>query len=111
MCCSMIQLSVNFTKTSARATGRSLRGQSSGKCWPWRSGFFGPQSSGAIVAAVHSFAVWYGTTACVHVPSHSRRNVSVSPGAEAQLARQHNTPGHSFHQLRRWGVRISPRLV
>ena len=75
MCCSMMQLSVNFIRTSASAIGRSLRGHGCGNCCPG-SGFFGPQSSGAIVAAVQSFAVWCGTTACVHVPIHSRNTAN-----------------------------------
>ena len=70
--------------------------------------FFGPQSSGARVAAVQSFAVWYGTTACVHVLIHSRNTAGppVRPmaamSAFRQLCCQHNTPGRAFHQLRRW---------
>ena len=71
MRCSITQLSVNFIKTSARTMGQSLREQGCGNCCPG-SGFFGPQSCGAIVAAVHSFAVRCGTIACVHVPIHSR---------------------------------------
>ena len=53
-CSSITQLSVNFIKTSASAMGRSLRGHFCGNCCPG-SGFFGPQSSGAIVAAVQIF--------------------------------------------------------
>ena len=76
------------------------------------SGFLGPQSSGAIVPAVRSFAVQYGTTARVQVPIHSRntaghtlrpsnsRNASIAPTTESWLGRQHNSPGHSLHQLR-----------
>ena len=103
MCCSMTQLSVNFIRTTVSAIGRSLRGHGCGNCCP-DSGFFGPQSSEAIVAAVQSFAVWYGTTACVQVPIHSRNTASLmaamstfQPTAGAWLCCQHNTTGHAFH--------------
>ena len=73
-CCSMTQLSVNS------AIGRSMRGHGCGKC----CASFGPQSSGAIVAAVHSFAVWCGTTPCLHVPTHSRN--AAGPPSECPVA-------------------------
>ena len=41
MCCSDTQLSINFIRTSANATGRSLRGHGCGICCPG-SGFLGP---------------------------------------------------------------------
>ena len=62
MCCSITQHSANFVSTSANAKGRSFRALGCGICCPG-SDFFGPQSSGAIVAAVHSFAVLCGTVA------------------------------------------------
>ena len=77
MCCSITQLSASFISTSASAIGRSFRGQGCGICCPG-SGFLGPQSSGAIVAAVHSLAVLCGTIARVQVPIHSR-NTPVPP--------------------------------
>ena len=112
MCCSMTQLSVNYIRTSASVIGRSLRGQGCGNCCPG-SGFFGPQSSGAIVAAVQSFAVWWYHSLRPRadpLAQHSRfslrassgRDVCVSPTAGARLCCQHNTPGHAFHQLRQW---------
>ena len=52
MCCSITHL-----------IGRS--GHGCGICCPG-SGFLGPQSSGATVAAVHSFAVQSGTTDRFH---------------------------------------------
>ena len=54
MCCSITQLSANFISTSANAIGRSFRGHGCGICCSG-SGFLGPQSSGVIVGAVHSF--------------------------------------------------------
>ena len=113
MCCSTTQLSVNFIKTSASVTGRNFRGQGCGNCCPG-SGFFGPQSKGAIVAAVQSSAVWCGTTACVHVPIQSRStagppperlmaaNVSNSPATGTWLGRQHHSPRHALDQFRWW---------
>ena len=107
MCCSMTQLSVNS------AIGRSLRGHGCGKCCAG-SGFFGPQSSGAIVAALHCFAVWCGTTACVHVPTHSRN--AAGPPSERPVAalsafrrpldpfgRQHHTSRRALDQFCWWG--------
>ena len=103
MCCSITQLSATFIGTSANAIGRSFRGHGCGNCYPG-SGFLGPQSSGAVDAAVHSSAVWCDTTACVHVPIHSRS--TAGPPSERPMAamsafcqplglgRQHNTPGH-----------------
>ena len=80
--------SVNFIRTSARAMGRGFRGQGCGNCCPG-SDFFGPQSSGAIVAAVHSFAVWCGTIARVQVPIHSS-DTAGPPTAATWHGRQHN---------------------
>ena len=71
MCWSITQLPANFLSASTNAIGRIFRGHGCGICCPG-SGFLGPQSSGAIVAAVHSFAVQCGTIARVHVPIHSR---------------------------------------
>ena len=62
MCCSITQHSANLVSTSANAKGRSFRALGCSICCPG-SDFFGPQSSGAIVAAVHSFAVLCGTVA------------------------------------------------
>ena len=113
MCCSTMQLSVNFIRTSAGAMGRSLRGHGCGNCCPG-SGFFGPQSSGAMVAAVQSFAVWCGTTACVHVPIHSRNTpgppLRASNGVRclrssscwARLRCQHNTLAMRFTSFAGW---------
>ena len=60
MRCSLTQLSVNFIKTSAPSLGRSLRGQGCGKCCPGVQVSSVRSLSGAIVAAVQSFAclVW-----------------------------------------------------
>ena len=121
MCCSMTQLSVSFIRTSASAIGRSLREHGCGSCCPG-SGFFGPQSSVAIVAAVQGFAVWCGTTACVHVPIHSRStagpfgapngcNVSVWPAAGARLRppAQHSWPCVSPVSADRCTLHLDPR--
>ena len=93
MCCSITQLSANFISTSANAIGRSFRGHGCGICCPG-SGFLGPQSSGAIVAAVHSFAVQ------CHCPGpgaiHSRNTAghpSALPVAAMSALRQPRGPG------------------
>ena len=60
------------------------------------------------MAAVHSFDV---QSARVHVPIHSRNTAgppsalpvaSIAPTTGSWIGRQHNSPGHSFHQLRWW---------
>ena len=107
MCCSVTQLSANFMSTSASAMGWSLRGHGFGICCHG-SNFFGPQSCGAIVDAVHSFASQCGTIARVQVPIHSR-NTAGPPSAlptaamsalrhplAPHLGRQQNIPGHSL---------------
>ena len=109
MCCSMTQLSVNFLRSSASATGRTLRGHGCGNCCPG-SGFFGPQSGGATVAAVR-LVRYHSLRPRAHpftqhgwspLRASSGRDVCVPPTAGARLRRQHNTPGHAFHQLCRW---------
>ena len=62
---------------------------------PWLR-FLGTQSSGAIVAAVHSFAVQCGTIALVQVPNRSRNTAgpnSVIPIAAMSALRQPQSPG------------------
>ena len=85
VCYSITQLSANFTSTSANAIGRSFRGHGCGFCCPG-SGFLGPQSSGAIVAEVHSFAVQCGTIPRVQVPIRSR-NTTGPPLPSSQTVR------------------------
>ena len=79
-------------------------------------GFLGPQSSGAIVAAVHSFAVQCGTIALVQVSIHSRNTAgppSALPLPAMPALRQPLGPGSAasrtllairFTHLRWWGA-------
>ena len=99
-----------------------MRGQGCGNCCPG-SGFFCPQSSGAIVTRRPQLRclVWdYFLCPRAHpVSQHSRPtirasngcNVSTSPTAGTWGGRQHHTPRHAIDQFRWWGANIPLRLL
>ena len=75
------------------------------------------------MAAIHNFAAQCGTSALVQVPVHSRnttgppfsscnsRNICIAPTTGSWLGCQHNSSGHSFHQLRWWGREFRTSLL
>ena len=109
MCCSMTQLSVNFIKTCAMPEqwGEACVDKFVAKV---------AQAPGSSVRSLlghhlcpRAHPLSQRSRPTIKAPSG--RNVSVSPNARTPFGRQHNTPGHSLHQLRWWEVRFSPQLV
>ena len=84
MCCSMTQLSVKLHQDLCQRNRGELAGAWLRLLLP-KLRLLRSTITRGIVAYVQSFAVWYGTTACVHVPIHSR-NTAGSPSVRPMAA-------------------------
>ena len=111
MCCSMTQLSVNFIKTSANAVRTKLSWTRSRHLpsWPWFLGTTIKWSSRGCCLGFRCLVRYHSLRPRAHpLTQHggspfrasNGRDVCVSPTAGTRLCCQHNSPNHSFRQLR-----------